>query len=105
MTSAPVVAGTGRAVIAQHEPPEGVNAAAAAELLRARKKSMTATLLDLAVRRKIRLLRDEAMNRYGVEAIGADGLDATEGWVYGRLFDGRRDAAGIDLHPAPTQTT
>lgn len=87
---------TGRAIIAEYEPPEGVNAATAAELLRARKKSMTATLLDLAVRHKIRLLRDEATNRYGVDSLDAGGLDTTEGWVYGRLFDGRRDAAGID---------
>lgn len=84
---------TGRAIIAQYEPPEGVNAATAAELLRARKKAMTATLLDLAVRRKIRLLRDEPMNRYGVESIDATGLDTTESWVYERLFDGRRAAS------------
>ncbi len=84
---------TGRAIIAQYEPPEGVNAATAAELLRARKKAMTATLLDLAVRRKIRLLRDEPMNRYGVESIDATGLDTTESWVYERLFDGRRASA------------
>lgn len=84
---------TGRAIIAQYEPPEGVNAATAAELLRARKKGMTATLLDLAVRRKIRLLRDEPMNRYGVEAVDASGLDSTESWVYERLFDGRRATA------------
>lgn len=86
---------TGRAIIAQYEPPDGVNAATAAELLRARKKAMTATLLDLAVRRKIRLLRDEPMNRYGVESIDATGLDTTESWVYERLFDGRR-ATSVD---------
>ena len=86
---------TGRAIIAQYEPPQGVNAATAAELWRARKKGMTATLLDLAVRRKIRLLRDEPMNRYGVESIDATELDATESWVYERLFDGRR-ATSVD---------
>ena len=86
---------TGRAIIAQYEPQAGINAATAAELLRTPKKAMTATLLDLAVRRKVRLLRDEASDRYGVEAVDATGLDATEGWVYGRLFGSTRDAAGV----------
>lgn len=87
---------SGRAIIAQYEPQKGVNAATAAELLRARKKGMTATLLDFAVRRKLRLLRDDERDRYGVESIDAHGLDATEKWVYSRLFDGVKGAASVD---------
>lgn len=87
---------TGRAIIAQYEPQEGINAATAAELLHARKKGMTATLLDFAVRRNIRLLHDEEEDRYGVESRTPDGLDPTEKWVYSRLFDGVKGAASVD---------
>jgi len=88
---------TNRPIIAQYEPPAGVSAATSAELLRERKRGMTATLLDFAVRRRVRLLRDEAKDRYGLEALSADGLDPAERWLYGRLFDSRRD--GTDVEP------
>ena len=86
---------TGRAIIAQYEPPPGVSAAVAAEMLRARKKSMTATLLDLAVRHKIRLLHDVNKDRFGAQAADASGLQPDEQWVYGRIFGHSAGASAV----------
>lgn len=77
---------TGRAVIAQYEPPEGVSAALAAEIVRAQKKAMTATLLDLAVRRKMRLLHDGPSDLYGAQPLESTGLLPIEQSLYERLF-------------------
>ena len=77
---------TGRAIIAQYDPPKGVSVAVAADLMRAPKKAMTATLLDLAVRRKLKLLHGKKSNRYGVQATTSDELLPVERRVYDRLF-------------------
>lgn len=61
---------TGRAIVAQYEPPEGVDAALAAEILGEQKRALTATLLDLAVRRRIRLRHDAERASYGAEFTG-----------------------------------
>lgn len=87
---------TGRAIIAQYEPPAGMSVALAAQLLRVPDKSMTATLLDLAVRRKIRLLRDDGTDMYGAQAIDSYGLLPIESSVYSRIFTGSADAGPID---------
>src|SRR5690606_21218789 len=58
-----------RAVIAQYEPPADLSVAEAAELLHTRSKAMTATLLDFAVRRKLRLLHNAEADAYGIQAI------------------------------------
>jgi len=79
---------TGRAIIAQFEPPEGVDVATAAQLLHAAGKGMTATLLDFAVRRRVRLLHDEASGLYGAQALTGDGLDPVEALAYRQLFAG-----------------
>ncbi len=77
---------SGRAIIAQYEPPEGVPAAVSAALVRAAPRAMTATLLDLAVRRKIRLLHHEESDQYGAQALDRAGLDPVEQSVYAQLF-------------------
>lgn len=79
---------TGRAIIAQYEPPQGVSAALAAELLRKRGQAMTATLLDLAVRRKLRLLHHAETGQYGAQALEASNLLPIELRVYNRMFTG-----------------
>lgn len=85
---------TGRAIIAQYEPPAGMSVAIAAQLLRVPAKSMTATLLDFAVRRKIRLLHHETSDLYGAQAIDSSGLLPIEESVYSRIFTG---SAGTTL--------
>jgi uncharacterized membrane protein YgcG len=77
---------TGRAIIAHYEPPTGMTTAVAAELLRTTDKAMTATLLDFAVRRRIRLLHDEATGLYGAQALTPDGLELSESTAYFMLF-------------------
>ena len=79
---------TGRAIIAQYEPPPGLEVAVAAQLLRVGDKAMTATLLDLAVRRRIRLLHDEPTGLYGAQALSRDGVDAFELIAYNGIFAG-----------------
>ena len=76
---------TGRAIIAQYDPPEGVSVALAAELLRSR-RGMTATLLDLAVRRRIRLLHDEPTGQYGAQLLEPTGLSPDESRAVTRVF-------------------
>jgi uncharacterized membrane protein YgcG len=84
---------TGRAIVAQYEPPEGMSVAVAAALLGVPGKAMTATLLDLAVRRRVRLVHDEPTGLYGAQALSAEGLDPVEQLAYRTLF------AGAEPHP------
>jgi uncharacterized membrane protein YgcG len=84
---------TGRAIIAQYEPPEGMSVALAAVLLRVAEKTMSATLLDLAVRRNIRLVHDEPSALYGAQALNADGLAPIDLLAYRMLFP------GAETHP------
>lgn len=79
---------TGRAIIAQYEPPKGVSVALAAEILRVRAKSMTATLLDFAVRRKLRLLHHAETDQYGAQALGQSELLSLEKTTFSRIFTG-----------------
>src|SRR5690606_38602559 len=77
---------TGDPIIARYEPPEEVSAAIASQLIREPKRAMTATLLDLAVRRRIRLLYDEPADMYGAQALSDEGLRPDEKDVYQRIF-------------------
>lgn len=86
---------TGRAIIAQYEPPEHMSAALCAYMLRKNAKAMTATLLDLAVRRKIRLLRDDPSDQYGAQALDRTGLLPLEDHTYQRIFTGRGGTSGV----------
>lgn len=87
---------TGRAIVAQYEPPAGMSVALAAQLLRVGNKSLTATLLDLAVRRKIRLLHDATSGLYGAQALDIDGLLPLERSTYSRIFTGSAGPTPID---------
>lgn len=86
---------TGRPIIAQYEPPEGISLAVAADLVRAKKQTMTAALLDFAVRRKLRLLRDDASDSYGIQALDADGLDPLEAKTYAAIFGSSSGVAKV----------
>lgn len=78
---------TGDAIIAQFEPPENMPVALSAALLGTPKKAMTATLLDLAVRGRVQLLRDEEHDRYGVQVLeDARFTDPIEQMLATRLF-------------------
>ncbi|NLA66396.1 MAG: DUF2207 domain-containing protein [Leucobacter sp.] len=90
---------TGRAIIAMYEPPEGISVALAAELLRTPNKAMTATLLDFAVRRKLRLLYHAETKQYGVQAVDPTGLLPIEVPTYNRVLSG---SSGTDIDPGTT---
>ncbi|OJX63436.1 MAG: hypothetical protein BGO95_00835 [Micrococcales bacterium 73-13] len=94
---------TGRAIIAQYEPPEGIGAAVAAQLLRVGGRAMTATLLDLAVRRRLRLLHDEPTGLYGVQSLTDEGLLPIEHSAYRRIFGGAGPGATLWFQPADTR--
>ncbi|HWM35095.1 MAG TPA: DUF2207 domain-containing protein [Pseudolysinimonas sp.] len=84
--------GTG-IVIAQYEPAEDISPFMAANLLGATKRGMAAAIVDLAVRRKIRIIEkpDEGIfasgTTFGVQRVGDDsGLDADDARVLSALF-------------------
>ena len=93
--------GPGRreAIIAQYEPPSGVHIAIAGELLRKRSSVLTATLLDLAVRGRIRLLHRmdqhrtdgrsarKSEERYGAQAVDGSELDRLDAYVFNGIFN------------------
>ncbi|WIY83990.1 DUF2207 domain-containing protein [Propionimicrobium sp. PCR01-08-3] len=79
-------ANVGHNVLPRYDPPEMLSIAVAAELLRAGKRTMTATLLDFAVRRKVDLRYDERNKIYGVRSITFQGLLPMERTTYNRLF-------------------
>jgi len=79
---------TGRAIIAQYEPPDRMSVAVSARLVGAPGKAMTATLLDLAVRGRIRLLHDAASGVYGAQLLDAADLLPIERAMVARIFPG-----------------
>lgn len=96
---------TGRAIIAEYDPPAGTSVALAADLMRAPHTAMTATLLDLAVQRKLTLRRDEAGDRYGAQAVDPSGLLPTENVVFQALFAADGKTAGGASAAAVLQRT
>lgn len=88
---------TGRAIIAQYEPPAGVSVALAAQLLKVGKKAMTATLLDFAVRRKLKLLHQVQTDQYGAQAVDDTGLLPIEQRAYAKIFGGSAKPGGVAL--------
>jgi uncharacterized membrane protein YgcG len=84
--------GTG-IVIAQYEPPDGMDAFLAANLVKAPKRGMAASIMDLAVKRKLRIVEREGTGLFGGTDFGVqqvDGdlsrLDDTEVSVMNALF-------------------
>lgn len=86
---------TGRAIIAQYEPPAGISVALSAVLLRANNKAMTASLLDFAVRRKLRLLHHQETDQYGVQSLSSSGLLPIDDLTFTRIFNGSTNAASV----------
>jgi len=76
---------TGRAIIAQYEPPAHTPVAFSAEMVGGQAKTMTATLLDFAVRRNLRLLYDAPSDTYGVQALTPQGLEPDELTLYTKI--------------------
>lgn len=84
--------GTG-IVIAQYEPDESISALLAANLVRKTKRGMAASIVDLAVRRKIRIVErpDEGFfasgTTFGVQRVGDDsGISTDDRRVLDALF-------------------
>jgi uncharacterized membrane protein YgcG len=84
--------GTG-IIIAQYEPPKGIDPFLAANIVKATKRGMAAAIMDLAVKRKLRIVEREGGGLFGGTDFGvqqADGdlsaLDNTEVTVLNALF-------------------
>lgn len=77
---------TGNPIIAQFEPPPDIEVAVSAQLLKVPQKAMTATLLELAVLRRVRLLRDAARDRWGIQAVDREYRSTAERIIYTQLF-------------------
>ena len=79
-------------VVAQYEPPSEINPLIAANIVGQTKKGMAAALLDLAVRRKLRIIERPSGglfggNEFGVQQLDASGLDTDETMVMQALFN------------------
>ncbi|HEV7743166.1 MAG TPA: DUF2207 domain-containing protein [Pseudolysinimonas sp.] len=83
--------GTG-IIVAQYEPQEDLSPLLAANLLRKTKKGMAASIVDLAVRKKIRIVEKPAEGlfasgtTFGVQQLEATDLDADDQKVMNALF-------------------
>jgi uncharacterized membrane protein YgcG len=83
--------GTG-IVVAQYEPDDDISALLAANLVNKPKKGMAAAIVDLAVRRKIRIVEKPAEGffasgtTFGVQSIDETGLSSDDQRVTGALF-------------------
>jgi uncharacterized membrane protein YgcG len=84
--------GTG-IVVAQYEPPDGIDPFLAANIVKAPKRGMAAAIMDLAVKRKLRIVEREGTGLFGGTDFGVQqvddataGLDDTEITVLSALF-------------------
>lgn len=76
-------------IVAWYEPPPGISVPIAANLLRVPQRAFTATLLDLAVRGKVRILHERGaggVDRYGVRLVDRTQLPYEEAHLISRLF-------------------
>jgi Predicted membrane protein len=75
-------------VIAQYEPAEGMSAMLAANIVGKPRKGMAATIVDLAVRKNLRILEhDQGWSKvFGVQRLSNEGLGPDEQRVMGALF-------------------
>jgi uncharacterized membrane protein YgcG len=86
--------GTG-IVVAQYEPADDISALLAANLVNKSQKGMAASIVDLAVRRKIRIVERPAEGffasgtTFGVQSIDETGLSADDQRVMSALFSSR----------------
>lgn len=84
-------------IIAQYEPPEGLSAMEAAELVGKPGRGVTATILQLAIERKLRIV-ELRPRRFAVEYGGGEGPDSDSDQVLRALFStsGRRELRQSD---------
>src|SRR5690606_12500769 len=78
-------------VIAQYEPPDGVSPFLAADIVGAAKRGMAASIVDLAVRGKVRIIEREGSwgrRAFGVQKIDDSGLGHDEERIMSALFGG-----------------
>jgi len=99
---------TGDPIIAQYEPPTGVSAMLAANIVGATRRGMAASIVDLAVRRKLRLVERQTEGwirgqAYGVQQLDDTGLLPDEQRVSDALFGGSAAflPPGIQLAGSP----
>jgi uncharacterized membrane protein YgcG len=102
---------SGDPIIAQYEPPAGVSAMLAANVVGATKRGMAASIVDLAVRRKLRMVERPGggwvkSEAYGVQQLDASGLLPDEQAVMDALFGasgtwGAPAAPGIQAAAVP----
>lgn len=74
--------------VPQFQPAGWMSVALAADLLRERRKAMTATLVEFAVRGKIRLLYRGGELPFGMRAVGPRGLSVFDAATYSAIFTG-----------------
>lgn len=82
---------SGDPIIAQYSPPDGVSAMLAANIVRRTPRGMAASIVDLAVRKKLRIIdrRQQGWLKsevYGVQQLDAQGLLPDEQLVVDALF-------------------
>ncbi|MEP6844325.1 MAG: DUF2207 domain-containing protein, partial [Pseudolysinimonas sp.] len=81
---------SGDPIIAQYEPPTGVSAMLAANIVGKPKKGMAASIVDLAVRGKLRIIEKPKEGsraaKFGLEQLSTDGLLPDEERVMNALF-------------------
>jgi uncharacterized membrane protein YgcG len=81
---------SGEPIIAQYEPPKGVSAMLAANIVGKPKKGMAASIVDLAVRGKLRIVEKPKEGfqaaKFGVQQVNVDDLLPDEEGVMNALF-------------------
>lgn len=89
-------------IVAWYEPPQNVTVPLAANLLRVPQRAFTASILDLAVRGKLRLLHDPAADAYGIRLLDRTGVSPDERHMLSRLFWSGSRASG-EVSDAPVK--
>lgn len=74
-------------IIAEYTPPDGVSLMQSADLVGASGRGITATILDAAVRGRVRIV-ETAPKHYAVEMVSREGLDPDAARVLDGLFGG-----------------
>jgi hypothetical protein len=97
---------SGDPIIAQYEPPAGVSAMLAANIVNRSRRGMAASIVDLAVRKKLRMVERQGggwikSENYGVQKLDDRGLLPDEQMVMNALFGafGVVGFTGVSLPP------
>ena len=98
--------GTG-IVVAQYEPPAGVSALVAANIVGQTKRGFAASIVDLAVRGKLKIhVRKSGLfgtgHQFGVQPLDDSGLDAEDSSIYAALAFGSQEDGVVWLQKKDT---